>query len=315
MWGSLVRMHSSTTIPPRALSLMPARSGREVSARTPRPRITRSAGTRSGAVPSAPPRTTSDAKAPDAELSKPLIAAPRRTATPLCSSSLVSIMAISGSNGAMICGRASTSVTFSPRRCSCSAISTPMKPPPHTTAERALRALIQPSMSSMSSRLRSEKLPSRSMPGMGGRNGFAPSERISSSYGSSYSLPVVRSRERTVLASLSIEIASVRTLTSRLRRALRDAGVCTLSLPRSSISPPIQYGIPQFAIDGSPAFSIIVMVACSSSRRARAAAEAPPATAPTTTIFLPVAFAMCPPALIIDAACEECVFVAVMSRA
>mmetsp|Transcript_12383 Transcript_12383/g.32371 ORF Transcript_12383/g.32371 Transcript_12383/m.32371 type:complete len:393 (-) Transcript_12383:14-1192(-) len=289
MWGSLVRMHSSTTMPPRALSLMPARSGSDVSARTPRPRMTTSAGTRWGSPPFAPPSTTSDAFAPDADASNPLIAAPSFTDTPFRSISAASMFAISGSKGAMSCGSASTRVTRRPRLWSCSAISTPMKPPPHTTAVRASLRVIQLCISSMSSRLRRERLPGRSMPGIGGKNGLAPSDKTSSSYVSSYSRPPLTSRTRTVLAALSIAIASVRILTSKSRRALSEAGVWTLSLPRSLISPPSQYGMPQLAIDGSPAFSIITIVARSSSRRARAAADAPPATAPMITIFFGLA--------------------------
>mmetsp|Transcript_32185 Transcript_32185/g.103938 ORF Transcript_32185/g.103938 Transcript_32185/m.103938 type:complete len:228 (-) Transcript_32185:333-1016(-) len=185
--GTDVRILSSTTMPPRAPSSTPAAFAMSVSGRTPKPRITTSAAMR---VPSpAPPRSTSEPRPPLARGSKALMGALSSTRTPLPSIFCCSIEATSGSNGPSSCGRASTMVVSMPSLESCSAISMPMKPPPATTAVLAAPCPsappeIQLMMRSMSSRLRSARLPSRPMPGMGGRNGLAPSESTSSSYGS-----------------------------------------------------------------------------------------------------------------------------------
>jgi hypothetical protein len=143
------------------------------------------------------------------------------------------------SKGAMIWGRASTRATSMPRWRSCSAISTPMKPAPQTTARRAEEEVIQALMRSMSSRLRRLRLPGRSMPvfrglcayeevfgsaiegisqivlyskrspAMGGLKGMAPRDKIKWSYGCWYSLPVPTSRTVTDFAALSILVTSV----------------------------------------------------------------------------------------------------------
>mmetsp|Transcript_66094 Transcript_66094/g.162704 ORF Transcript_66094/g.162704 Transcript_66094/m.162704 type:complete len:214 (-) Transcript_66094:553-1194(-) len=176
MLGSSVRRYSSTMMPPRAPSLSPASPTSLVSARTPSPRITRSAWRR---VPEA--RRTSLPTAPSVGSSKEPMPSLMMTRTPCFSSSVCSIAAISSSRGAMICGSASTSTTSRPLCFSCSAISTPMKPAPATTTRLAAFSLRYPSILSMSCRLRSAMLPSRSIPLIGGTNGFAPTDSTRSS--------------------------------------------------------------------------------------------------------------------------------------
>mmetsp|Transcript_6847 Transcript_6847/g.20836 ORF Transcript_6847/g.20836 Transcript_6847/m.20836 type:complete len:268 (+) Transcript_6847:1408-2211(+) len=181
--GTEVRIFPSTTIPPRAPSSTPAALAMSVSGRTPSPRMTTSAPMR---LPSpAPPRTTSEPR-PLVGASNALIGELSSTLTPSASIFCWSIEAISGSKGPRSWGSASTMVVSMPSLWSCSAISMPMKPPPATTAVLAMEAVPPPEiheiMRSMSSRLRRARFPSRLMPGIGGRNGLAPSESTSSSY-------------------------------------------------------------------------------------------------------------------------------------
>ena len=76
------------------------------------------------------------------------------------------------------------------------------------------------------------------VPGMSGTRGLAPGDRISTSYGSSYSEPSSSLLALTVLAALSMETASFLTLTSTLKRFLKDSGVWRVSLALSSMTPP-----------------------------------------------------------------------------
>ena len=85
---------------------------------------------------------------------------------------------ISLSNGGSTWSCNSTTVVAMPRRTKFSTSSRPMKPAPTTTAcftPWSTRSL----MRSTSCRFRSVKMPGRSMPGIGGRNGAAPGARIS----------------------------------------------------------------------------------------------------------------------------------------
>ena len=152
-------------MPPRGPAARPAAVARPVSGRTPIAATTTSAGSRSPVE-----RVTS---------SSPIAV----TAAPRWSEALARRMrrwtgsTISGSSGAITWSVASTMAVATPRWTRFSAISRPMNPPPITTAVFASRTAS--TMASVSSTLRNES--ARSMPGIGGRTGEAPGERISAS--------------------------------------------------------------------------------------------------------------------------------------
>jgi len=108
----------------------------------------------------------------------------KRSSRPFSRKCRCTIAAISKSSGAITCSRASTMATFTPRCARFSAISRPIKPPPTTTARSGFSVSSHALMASASGTVRRVKIPSRSMPGIGGRIGSAPGERINSSYGS-----------------------------------------------------------------------------------------------------------------------------------
>ena len=128
MSGTEVRIPASTQTPPLLPSRQPAFSAISVLPFTPAAMMTRSA---SSARPSE--RTTPSARP------SPVISAtptPVRTLTPQRSSSPIRTSENSGSMLLMSWGSFSTSVTSSPRARRFSALSSPMKPPPITTALR-----------------------------------------------------------------------------------------------------------------------------------------------------------------------------------
>ncbi|MNO58941.1 hypothetical protein D3C76_495170 [compost metagenome] len=101
--------------------------------------------------------------------------------TPCSSSSFAKIEDISVSNGANICGPASIKETSRPASLRFSAISTPMNPPPITTAERVPSAATLVLILSVSGMLRSMWILELSIPGKFGRIGLAPGDKISAS--------------------------------------------------------------------------------------------------------------------------------------
>ena len=86
---------------------------------------------------------------------------------------------MSPSNWPSTCGCISMRLTAMPSPRRFSAISTPMKPPPTTTADFSFCPTAIARMRSVSSTVRSVWIRSLSMPGNFGRTGTAPGERIS----------------------------------------------------------------------------------------------------------------------------------------
>jgi hypothetical protein len=99
------------------------------SGRTPMPTSTMSAGSRTPVE-----STTVTGPVPCVGASMAFAEAPRCTATPLASSSNCTALAISASSGARTCGANSTTATSRPACRNASAVSSPMKPAPSTTA-------------------------------------------------------------------------------------------------------------------------------------------------------------------------------------
>ena len=210
MAGSLVRIWSSTLMPPRSPSCTPAIVASVVSGRTPRATITRSAGWE------APERvvTSRDSSSCCANDATP---SPSTTCTPCISRASLTRLAYSTSRGMSTWSASSMTVTSKPRWARFSAISRPMNPPPTTTAWRAGRTVWKPEYRSMPARklvprsihsrmarasgtVRTEKTPGRSIPGIGGWTEAAPGARTRVSYDSVLSAPVATSRSCTVLA-------------------------------------------------------------------------------------------------------------------
>ena len=159
-----MRLKSSTSIPPRSPIFSSAAFAKAVSGRTPIARITSAAG-----------RT---APLDKVTVCASIVETPsaRCSSTPCSAISFETNVAISGSSGASTCGVASTSEVFIPRCIRFSAISTPIKPPPITTALAGFsptRAV----MRSTSSTVR--RVIALSTPGIGGTTGDAPGLRIS----------------------------------------------------------------------------------------------------------------------------------------
>ncbi|MPM44065.1 hypothetical protein SDC9_90743 [bioreactor metagenome] len=223
MSGSEVRWNSSTTMPPRGLTSRPASAARCESGRTPMDITTRSAGICS----------------PEASVtvSSPMTVAwlPVTTSMPLSTRSWATYAAISGSSGGRIWSASSMIVTSIPRRCRFSASSTPMNPPPITTAVCGLRATAA-TISSTSAMLR--RVRARSLPGMSGTKGEAPGESTRVSYDSVVTRSVLRLRTVTSFAARSIATTSWPTRTSMPNRRPSDSGVCRSRAWRSSITPP-----------------------------------------------------------------------------
>ena len=88
-------------------------------------------------------------------------------------------LAISASSWLSSCVCFSTNVTAIPRAARFSAISTPIKPPPTTTAVFGFCRLAASWIRKVSSTVRSVKTCGLSIPGSRGRIGLAPGERIS----------------------------------------------------------------------------------------------------------------------------------------
>ena len=158
--ASLVRPSPSTAIPPWGPRASPAISASRTSGRTPMAATTSSAGDVAAVgqhdavlgVTSATPT-------------------PVTTRTSLRSNSAATSTAISGSSGVRTWSANSTTVVAIPRWARFSAVSSPTKPAPMTTALRG-RVLASPSSSSASSTVRSTRTLSK--PGSGGRTGAAP---------------------------------------------------------------------------------------------------------------------------------------------
>ena len=141
----------------------PAAFAKETSGRTPIAKIIKSAGS-----------STPFAKTTD--LSVMLFAlVPRCSFTPCERISLATKVAISGSNGANTWFAASTTQVSIPRWIKFSAISTPIKPPPITTAFLGFRFTCE-TIRSTSSTVRSVN--ALSTPGIGGTIGEAPGLKI-----------------------------------------------------------------------------------------------------------------------------------------
>ncbi|CAB4950609.1 unannotated protein [freshwater metagenome] len=150
-------------MPPRSPIFNSAAFARAVSGRTPIAKITKAAGR---IAPLANVTVCSSIVETPSE---------RCSSTPCSSISFETKVAISGSSGAKTCGVASTSEVFIPRCMRFSAISTPMNPPPITTALAGFsptRAV----MRSTSSTVR--RVIALSTPGIGGTTGDAPGLRI-----------------------------------------------------------------------------------------------------------------------------------------
>ena len=147
--------------------------------------------------------------------------------------------AISKSTGVITWSAISTTVTCIPSSWRFSAISSPIKPAPTTTAFftswRPAHALIR----SVSATFRRVKIPSVRIPSQGGSTGSAPGDNTNLSNDSRYVFPVAQSFITTCLFSGSIAFTSDFIRTSILKRALKLSGVCTNKRSLSSITPPI----------------------------------------------------------------------------
>ena len=169
--------------------------------------------------PDAPCRTSVRTfNAPPSAFSKAATPSLRASLTPWRSRWPSTTRAISTSSGARIWSAISTRVTSNPRWIRFSAVSTPMKPPPTTTARVLGRIVWNPEYRYMPARnsepfsshsriarasgtVRSWKIPGRSIPGKGGRIDLAPGDNTSLSYDSVVTLPVATSRSSSVLVS------------------------------------------------------------------------------------------------------------------
>mmetsp|Transcript_32858 Transcript_32858/g.65192 ORF Transcript_32858/g.65192 Transcript_32858/m.65192 type:complete len:213 (-) Transcript_32858:417-1055(-) len=157
----IVRMASSTFTWPRAVHSMPAAATKPVLGRTPRAKMTMSAGSRAPDF-----KITSEAAAPLVGSSKAETPSLRWRSTPFLRKSSWRYSAISKSTGAMTWSMASTMLTLNFRLINCSAISRPMKPPPQTTTREGCAMAMCWSTAAVSSMVFKVKCPLRSMPGI-----------------------------------------------------------------------------------------------------------------------------------------------------
>ena len=159
-----------------------------------------------------------------------------------------------------------------------------MKPAPTTTALRmppSTTAL----MRSISCKLRSVKIPGRSMPGKFGRIGAAPAPE-------SICRTVLRIHGRCQIRAPSAVCSAIDRLDRRSRAhiepiaLLHRCGRHDQQLIAIDDFAADVIGQPQLANETSGPRSNITISASSDNRRARAAADAPPATPPTMTSFM-----------------------------
>ena len=171
MSGSLVCMRSFTAMLLRAPSESPASRASALSGATPIASSTRSA--------SVSVLSLNCTRTPVSVSAKPETARPSRSSTPCFLRCAWRKLAMSASNWLSTCGCISTRRTSRPSSRRFSAISTPMKPPPTTTAERSFCPTTVSRMRSVSSTVRSVSIRALSMPGSFGRTGTAPGESTS----------------------------------------------------------------------------------------------------------------------------------------
>ena len=156
-------------MPPQGVTISPASAASSLRGRTPAAMITRSA---ARVLLGVCTPVTSPFSSPRMAVAPSLV----NTVTSFSSRCVFSIPAncqstIFGNN----CGINSINVVSIPQRSfSASAISTPMAPPPITTALETLPPAIRFLISMALCRLAMVKTPSRSLPGMGRTNGLAP---------------------------------------------------------------------------------------------------------------------------------------------
>ena len=229
MLESEVRMCVSVTMAPLIPVSRPASDARWDSGTTPRATTAMSAS-------SVRPLLRFTLRGPS--VTNPVTASDSRSLIPLALRQWCTSAAMSLSSGGRTWSGRWTSVTSTPIPARFSATSRPMYPPPATTALRGLLAVTKSRMANVSSTVRMVITLGSSVPDISGIRGFAPGDRIRTSYGSSYSEPSSSLLTLTVLESLSMDRASLRTLTSMPKRLRNDSGVCKVSLPLSVITPP-----------------------------------------------------------------------------
>ena len=133
----------------------------------------------------------------------------------------------------------------------------------------------------MSGTLRTVKTWSESMPGICGRIGAAPGERVRVSYFSVLSSPVATSLTVMVLAAVSTAVTSWPVRAMMRYWAQNCGGDMSTRLSASGIAPERCQGRQQLEKETCGPRSNMMISTLSSRRRSRAAVEAPPATPPT----------------------------------
>ena len=136
---------------------------------------------------------------------------------------------ISGSNPGIICSAISMTDTFTPFSFRFSATSSPIKPPPATTARLMLPPSTAAFKASASSGVRIKNTFSRSIPSIGGFTGDAPVEITSLSYVYTFTSPVSTFTPVTHFLSLSKPVTSIPVRTSVPVSFAKLSGVFAIS--------------------------------------------------------------------------------------
>ena len=225
MSGSEVCSCSFTSKPPASPTLSPASLASWSVGRTPMERITISA---LSTLPLSSPTVLDPISTTLAPVLMP---------TPYDSISFSIKPAVSASIIAITCGIISTTFTVKPRLTRASTISSPMNPPPTTTAVWGLWSSRKLEILSISSSVHKVKTWSWSAPGSSGLIGRPPCAKMSLVYSKVLCSPLRLSTVLTTWASLSMVATSVCVCTSTLYCSLKLSGLWRISFERLLISP------------------------------------------------------------------------------